>query len=62
MSVLETESGMVFFRSDNWIGTLNEIIRARNVSERDRRLKTEYGDVVCGWSRESREEDVVIRT
>lgn len=31
---------------------MNEIIRARNVSERDRRLKTEDGDIVCRWSRE----------
>ena len=53
---------MAFFRNDDWIGTLNEIIRARNVSERDRRLKTQYGDIVCGWSRESREEVLVIKT
>lgn len=31
---------------------MNEIIRARNVSERDRRLKTEDGDIDCRWSRE----------
>lgn len=31
---------------------MNKIIRARNVSERDRRLKTEDGDIVCRWSRE----------
>lgn len=31
---------------------MNEINRARNVSERDRRLKTEDGDTVCRWSRE----------